>query len=112
MSNNSYNDFKNGIKTDIKETGASLFLVGGLILLVCILVATALFAIKSKSTDTPIRYMLGGGVGIIALLLIFSPSARGRIAQIWLIGLVVIPILFILFLALYVIYLGFTEPIK
>lgn len=109
MSNNSYNDFKNGIKGDIKETGASLFLVGGLMLLVCILVVLFIFALKSSSTDLSIRYMLGGGAGIIGLLLIFSPSARVRIAQIWLFSLIAIPLLFMLFIAGYVFYIAFTS---
>lgn len=109
MSNNSYNDFKNGIKGDIKETGASLFLVGGLMLLACILLALFIFALKSSSTDLSTRYMLGGGAGIIGLLLVFSPTARVRIAQIWLFSLIAIPLLFILFIAGYVLYIAFVS---
>ena len=109
MSNNSYNDFKSGIKSDIKETGASLFLVGGLMLLACIILVILLFAVKSSTIDSSTRLMLGGGAGIIGLLLIFSPAARVRIAQIWLFSLIAIPLLFVLFIAGYVFYIAFTS---
>ncbi|MFD0765812.1 hypothetical protein ACFQZI_13195 [Mucilaginibacter lutimaris] len=109
MSNNSYNDFKNGIKSDIKETGASLLLVGGLMLLACILLVVFLFAVKSTTIDVSTRLMLGGGAGIIGLLLIFSPTARVRIAQIWLFGLIAIPLLFVLFLVGYMFYTAFSS---
>ncbi|QEM10186.1 hypothetical protein [Mucilaginibacter rubeus] len=98
MSNNSYNDFKNGFKNDIKETGASLFLVGGLMLLGCVLFAVLMVAIKSTKIDLSTRFILGSGTILITALLIFSKSMRTRIAQIWLVGLIAIPILFLLFI--------------
>lgn len=109
MSNNAYNDFKNGIKSDVKETGASLLLVGGLILLVAILSGALLFAFKDTKSDDSTHFLVGGVAAIISLLLLFSPAARTLILQFWIIGLIAIPLLFVAFIALYILYIAFTQ---
>ncbi|MGY3214033.1 hypothetical protein [Mucilaginibacter sp. HD30] len=100
MSNNSYNDFKNGIKTDIKETGAGLLIVGGAAISVILILTSLMYAFKSKDANTETRFLVGGIAAITGLLMIFSVKIRTLIFQFFVIALVAIPMLLLIYLVL------------
>lgn len=112
MSNNSYNDFKNGIKSDVKETGIGLLLIGGVVLLACVLLGALTFAIQDTTSDSSTRFLVGGVSAAIILLMIFNRTARTRIAQFWIIVLVAIPLLFLVYIVLCMFYVTFTQSFK
>jgi hypothetical protein len=108
MSNNSYDDIKNGIKTDVKEIGASLFLVGGLLILVVIMLTVLAVAINDKEIDANTRRLMGGGVVILGIFMIANKKVLTFILQVWLLLIAAVIILPMFALAFYFIYLGFT----
>lgn len=107
MSDNQYENFKSGIKNDIKETGASLFLVGGLILLVIILL-TVIVTVKNSNLDGGLKTIIIILSCVVLGLLIFSNKFRGYILGGWLILLAAIVILPVIALSLYLFYMAFT----
>jgi len=111
MNQNPYDSFKQGIKNDIKDTGASLFLIGGLLLLAGVLFSVLVWVAKNDRMDSSFRFFIGAVVTLLIGFMVFSRRIRTLVAQIWLVALVAIPILFVLFLIGYMFYGLFTQPL-
>lgn len=104
------NDNKNSyesVKSDIKEAGTGLFLVGGLILFV-IVVLSVIVAVKNGGLDPGLKILIIAGLTILLGLVVFSGKFRMWILGAWLIFLVALIALPMIGLGLYFIYMAFT----
>lgn len=111
MSNNAYDDFKQGIKNDVRDTGASVFFAGGIIFLYFLLGCIVIFCFKKSDWSESTRFIVGTTCAILLAILIFNPNARAFIIKAWLLiilGIIFLPIAFCL---LYLIYHVITQPI-
>jgi uncharacterized membrane protein len=94
------------LKSDIKETGISLFLVGGLILF-AIVVLTIIVAVKNSGLDTGLKSLIIIGLVTVLALVTFNGNFRMWILGGWLILLVAIVVLPMIALGLYFMYSAF-----
>lgn len=94
------------LKSDIKETGLSLFLVGGLILF-AIVVLTIIVAVKNSGLDTGLKSLIIIGLVTVLALVTFNGKFRMWILGGWLILLVSIVALPMIALGLYFMYSAF-----
>jgi hypothetical protein len=110
MSTNQYENFKQGIKSDINNIASSLFLIGGLLLLVVVMFTGLYVAIKDEKMDSSLRLLLGFSVLILGGVMIFNKKVLNLILGIWLILLIAAIVLPILFLIGYFFYQLFKQP--
>lgn len=110
MSENQYENFKEGVKSDINSGIAGLFLGGGLFLLVIAMLTALYVAIRADRMDTSLRILMGFGVVILGGVMIFNKKALKLIWGIWLILLIAAVILPIFFLVGYMFYSMFKQP--
>jgi len=110
MSNDPYDSFKRGIKNDITNLGMSLFLVGGLFILVILMLSIFCAIITDKTMGISLKILIDGSLLIVGLIMIFNRTFLYLILKIWLIILVGVPVLFILFCIGYMFYSMFTHP--
>ena len=94
------------LKSDIKETGISLFLVGGLILF-AIVVLTIIVAVKNSGLDTGLKSLIIIGLVTVLALVTINGKFRMWILGGWLILLVAIVALPMIALGLYLMYSAF-----
>jgi hypothetical protein len=107
MSENQYDNFKQGIKNDVNEIGASLLLVGGLMLLICVLLASLVVVIHSQSMSSSTKTISIVGLTLFGGLMIFNKKFLLFILKAWIILLVAAVILPIFGLSFYFFYMAF-----
>lgn len=95
------------LKSDVKETGYSLFIVGGLIIL-GLIILSAIMGIASSNLDTGLKTIIICCLSIIMGLLIFNGKFRMWVLGGWLILLVSIPLLLVLYIIISLIYNSLT----
>jgi hypothetical protein len=111
MRDDFYNSVKRGIKNDVKETGVSLFLVGGLVILVVVMLSLIITAAKNHKWSDSTRATVILINVVIGLLMIGSNKIRTLIVQIWLITLVAIPAVIVLGAIGMIFYDLFSKPL-
>jgi len=95
------------IKSDIKETGVSLFLVGGLILLVIILLSV-IIGVGQSNLHIELKTLIICSLSVVTGLIFFNGKFRMWIVGGWLFLLAALPLLFILYIAISLIYYSIT----
>lgn len=111
MSENQYENFKQGIKNDVRDYGLSIYLLGGLLILAGIMFSVLVVVIKDDKMDAGLRLSLGFGTVALALLMTFNARIRLFIVKAWILILVAIPFLLILILVGYMFYNVFSKPL-
>src|ERR1700743_194050 len=102
MNQDPYESFKKGIKNDLTITGIGIIGVGGIMLLGILMLSGLVTVIKDDHMDSSLRVLIGGGIIVLAIIMIASRKALNAIIKIWLFLLIGIPFLFFLFLLGYV----------
>jgi len=110
MSENQYENFKEGVKSDISSGIAMLFMGGGLFLLVLAMLTALYVALKADRMDTSLRILLGFGVVLLGGVMIFNKKVLNLILSVWLILIIAAIFIPLLFLVGYMIYQMSKQP--
>ena len=113
MSSNPYEDFKQGIKDDVRSTAINLF---GFIAVIMLLIAfiVVFVVVFSKQSDTSTSTKIIAGITMIAfvLIMVFNRRIANLILRGWMIILLIVVTLAICGFLGYIAYLFFKEGFK